>query len=395
MLDMKQFPVSFWNYVETGVRGKEDVSEWKELGVNLAMSFEYDPAKHKKEDMLAVLDECERLNIKVVVCDTRSHWNTYVAEGEEKFIAGLKQAVADFGNHGAAWGFHVGDEPHKGVWEAAIACVKIQKELAPRLHPFVNFFARWRGDSFKEVLGFEQARFGEKLEDFVKRSGLEFLMYDCYMQLVDFNRLMALNDYFINLNLFAETAKKCGVPLFNTIGCFGGCGNRVPTEDDLRWQLNTSVAHGVKGISWFYFYERRYHVNENFRGSPYDLYYKKTPMYDMVSRQTNTFLDHVAAVIYGYDVEKVYHFGVTFGNTELFIEGCDDIVRQAESLNFNPLIITRFVHPETGKHIIGVCNLSQTQPEKATLYFTEKYKKYDGYSCFLSAGQIHFVHVDE
>ena len=395
LLDMEKYPVSFWNYVETGALGKEEVAKWKELGVNLAMSFEYDPKKHKKEQMTEMLDECARLGLKVVVCDARSHWNALKEQGRDAFIEGLKQAVEDFGSHKAVWGFHVGDEPHKGVWEEAIEAVRLQKSLAPRLHPFVNFFAMWRGDSFAETLGFEQARFGEKLEDFVRRSGLEFLMYDCYMQLVDHNRLMALNDYFINLNLFGAVAKRCGVPLWNTIGCFGGCGNRVPTEDDLRWQLNTSIAHGVKGISWFYFYERRYHLMENFRGSPIDLYNRKTPMYDMVMRQTNIFNDHFAAVVNGYDAEKVYHFGVTFGNTEMFLEGADDIVRQVESMNDTPLIVTRFLHPQTGKRIIGVCNLSQTQPEKAKLYFYGKYKKFDGISMFMSPGQIHFVKIDE
>ena len=91
LLDMEKYPVSFWNYVETGALGKEEVAKWKELGVNLAMSFEYDPKKHKKEQMTEMLDECARLGLKVVVCDARSHWNALKEQGRGAFIEGLNR----------------------------------------------------------------------------------------------------------------------------------------------------------------------------------------------------------------------------------------------------------------------------------------------------------------
>ena len=156
-MQLKYMPIGFWNYVDCGVLGKEAVADWKELGISLAMSFEYDSTKNTKEQMLEVLDECARLGIQVVVCDTRAHWKTYLSRGEAEFTRLLKEAIADFGGHKAVFGFHVGDEPDKTMWEAAIRCCVLQKQLAPHLHPFVNFFPYWKGPGFEEKLGFEGA----------------------------------------------------------------------------------------------------------------------------------------------------------------------------------------------------------------------------------------------
>ena len=45
------FKIGFWNYVETGVLDpKKAVQDWKELGMTLPMTFNYNPQRHKKED---------------------------------------------------------------------------------------------------------------------------------------------------------------------------------------------------------------------------------------------------------------------------------------------------------------------------------------------------------
>ena len=92
----------FWNYVESGVLKKEEVAEWKKMHFDLPMSFTFDERKHDKRDMLALLDECEKYGLKLIICDQRTHFRTLLLEDRDKFIAGVKQAYTDFGTHGAA-----------------------------------------------------------------------------------------------------------------------------------------------------------------------------------------------------------------------------------------------------------------------------------------------------
>lgn len=48
-----KYKIGFWNYVETGVLDPEKaVEDWKALGMNTPMSFEFNPEKHDKKDML-------------------------------------------------------------------------------------------------------------------------------------------------------------------------------------------------------------------------------------------------------------------------------------------------------------------------------------------------------
>ena len=55
------FKMSFWNYVETGVLNPKDaMKDWKDLGCNFIMSFEFDVNKHKKQDLIDMLREKEK-----------------------------------------------------------------------------------------------------------------------------------------------------------------------------------------------------------------------------------------------------------------------------------------------------------------------------------------------
>ena len=71
---MKQYPMGFWNYCRMDQLGVKDVADWEDCSMTLTMTPEFDPACDKKEDLLAMLDECQRKNIRMIVCDKRTRW---------------------------------------------------------------------------------------------------------------------------------------------------------------------------------------------------------------------------------------------------------------------------------------------------------------------------------
>ena len=124
------YKIGFWNYVNTGVLDAEQAADdWKALGMNMPMSFEYDPAKNRKEEMIAQLDACEKRGMKLIVCDARTTFFRYMAVGEEAFRKGVREAAKEFGDHPAFCGFHVGDEPGKTQWKAAENAYIICREV--------------------------------------------------------------------------------------------------------------------------------------------------------------------------------------------------------------------------------------------------------------------------
>ena len=195
------YKIGFWNYVDTGVLDAESAADdWKALGMNTPMSFEYDPAKNKKEEMLSQLDACEKRGMKLIVCDARTTFSRYIAVGEEEFRAGVKQAAAEFSHHPAFFGFHVGDEPAKAQWQAAVNAYIVCREETDEM-PFINFLPYWDEDNFEETLGVKGEEYGALVEDFLRKTGAKKFGYDYYGQCAYFERERFVDLYFKNLNI--------------------------------------------------------------------------------------------------------------------------------------------------------------------------------------------------
>jgi hypothetical protein len=60
--------------------------------MNLPMSFTFDITRHDKRDMLAVFDRCYEKGMKLIVCDSRTHFRTYQKLGAKHFRKGVESA---------------------------------------------------------------------------------------------------------------------------------------------------------------------------------------------------------------------------------------------------------------------------------------------------------------
>ena len=215
---MSKYNIGFWNYVESGVIDeKQAVTDWAELGMNLAMSFEFDIEKHDRKSMYTVLDECHQKGLKVIICDKRTSYREHKELGEKKYREGVRQAVKDFGSHPATFGFHIGDEPSKGEWESAVRSYIINKEEAKDLTPFINFYPYFLSKNFKNLMGVKNSEYGEKIKSFIKRTDAKLISYDFYGQCGTFERQKWINVYFKNLKLFYDACKENGTSLFTSL----------------------------------------------------------------------------------------------------------------------------------------------------------------------------------
>ena len=79
--------------------------------------------------------------------------------------------------------------------------------------------------------------------------------------------------YFGCLKMFADAARRHGLPLWITPLAVGHFRYRCPTEDLFRWQVNTAAAHGMTGFVWFFFYMRDPH--DNYRVPPIDEHWER------------------------------------------------------------------------------------------------------------------------
>ena len=357
----KNFLVGFWNYVPAGkIDAEESASDWADLGMGLAMSCECDGEKDRAY-ILQNLDAAAKRGIKVIVCDSRTRWKNYVAKGAETFEKEVKTAAADYAAHPAFYAFHVGDEPGKEDWAHMLAAAKIVRRHA---RPFVNFFPFFEED-FIERVGVTHGGYEEKLSKAVQEIGLDMLCYDCYTQCYEHSREEGIDSYFYNLNRFYSAAKRGGADMWTTLLFVGHWSFRVPSEDDLRWQISTAAAHGAKGLLWFYVYGRL--LESSYRQSPFDQYYQKTATFGALARQNKLFRDHFAEKLSNAELLDVWHVGKSYGGTPLYTPGC------IEGLSFTrkyegPMIVSRFQEEGGGTFLLFVNN-SQNDIQRIEGYY--------------------------
>jgi hypothetical protein len=288
-----RYPISFWSYTNLKEHGKHmdkaAVEEWADAGFTVPQSPSYDPNDPaQKAHVLRLLDWARECGMKLILCDPRGYARRGPG-GEKGFVPagyrkGIQAAVKDFGDHPATFGFHVGDEPGHDMKESFFACYRVQKEIAPSLHPFANLLPYFPG--IEKRAGTDT--WAHYLDEFVTKSHADLISYDCYAQM---NPGQAgWKNYYENLRLYREASLRNGVPFWNTILSVGHFRYRCPNLDEIRWQFNTTVASGANGILWFFYYMRQPHAN--YRMAPVDEHWHRTPTYDYIRLVQKSFHRH-------------------------------------------------------------------------------------------------------
>lgn len=360
-----KFPLGFWNYARPSEYGVETVKDWADCGMTLTMTpsfYEND----SKEDMLAIMDEAHKRGIKLIVRDNRvsvQGLDEIPQDYKERFI----QSYTDFGTHPATVGFHIGDEPRGKQFFPYIDAYKIQKEVAPELSPFINFLPFF--ESMGKDIWYKDS-FSEWAEWFIKETNLEYLCYDCYTQMNPGED--GINTYYMDLRLYNDAAKKAGIPFWTTLLSVGHFVYRVPTEDDFRWQVYSSVVSGCKGLLFFYFYMRG--ISKNYRLAPIDEHNERTETYRALSRTLKTFEMCYGDIMLRLQHDNTYHFLKAYGGYELFEEKERPYIKNIKSEHNLPAVISYFTDTNGDKYI-ALLNNSQREPGLFTLKFDNSVKE--------------------
>lgn len=412
-LHMHTYPISFWNVAhmeKVENTPAQRVSDWKDLGITLAMSPSFDP--DYVEVAKQYLDECEKAGIKLILSDRRSHWRYLIANGEEAYRAAFRESLAAFDGHPALFGFYVGDEPDATAVEYAKTALRIQYEEAPHLIAYLNLLPWF--DWIGERMG--TTYIAPYLDKIVEQGKSQFLSYDCYVQLQK-EAADGKDVYFENLRNYFEAYKRHGVPFMNIVLCGShSCENThypVPTTDELRWQLGSSVAMGAASVSWYVIdpcgiYEDAGHLYD-YRELPINALGERTPNYTRLSEVNRMFLKHMGDVMHNLVIDECYQYGKCYGGVEAF----RPFGKVKDLAADGPMILSRFHDKDGNDYYLACCN-SPTDSITFTLTFDADTKlSYCAWgnrfvkgnprndengakvSFSLAPGQLHLFRIDE
>ena len=130
---------------------------------------------------------------------------------------------------------------------------------------------------------------------------------------------------------------------------------RVPTEDDLRWQLSTTVASGCDGILWFYYYGQN--NGNNYRGAPIDELGEESETYTRMRRVQQIFHRRYGEMVTRLNHGKTWHFQKAYGDYPLYMNYDIPHLRKMESAHGIPGIVSTF-YDENGEQYLCLCNNS-------------------------------------
>ncbi|MCE5239369.1 hypothetical protein LLH23_12880 [bacterium] len=173
--------------------------------------------------------------------------------------------------HPALYSYYLIDEPNASRFPEFGKLVAYLREKDPARMAYINLFPTYASNEQLGNKGDVVTAYREHLQQFVDIVKPDLISYDHY----HFTANGDSKQYFLNLGLIREAALRAGVPFLNIVqACSWHPSMRIPHTNEVRWLVNTSLAYGAQGIS-YYVYAHPGHLGAlaTLDGQPTPLYY--------------------------------------------------------------------------------------------------------------------------
>jgi hypothetical protein len=275
-------------------------------------------------------------------------------------------------NHKALEGYYIKDEPDSSEfgWAAKIyqKILSIDPAHVPHLNLLPNF-----------VIKNYETNHVEKWVTTVGKSNLKYLTFDQYPFMVSGN---IRPTYFENLEIIRRVGLKYGVKTAAYLQAVGIIdAYKRPSESELRFNIYSALAYGVKRPVWFTYWTPTNAGKEVFTNAIMDPFGRKTDLYEPF-RKLNKEVKQLGQILFQLDAIEVFHVGKETPHGALKLPSAYFIQPADQKDDF---IISKFVDKE-GKQFIMIVNKSLTVEQsinlllkddkikKLTLYFIDKEK---------------------
>lgn len=243
------------------------------------------------------LDLCQAAGLKAIVSDRRCAAYDWTKVDPAVARSNLTSLIAETVKHPAVYGYYLRDEPGANLFPGLATVAALVRELAPGKWAYVNLFP-----DYAEDWQLQAANYPAYLERFVNTVHPTTLSYDNYA-LMDDGGLR--DNYWSNLEAMRAVAKKYHLPFWNIVLSVAHFHYREPAAADLRFEVYTSLAYGVRGLAYFTYFTPR---QGNYRMGPLDQFDHETPTWHAL-RNVNLQVQKLAPTLLQLSSDDVYHFG--------------------------------------------------------------------------------------
>lgn len=184
--------------------------------------------------------------------------------------AQLDALIDSVKNHPAMYAYYLIDEPNASRFPEFGKLVAYLRERDPAHLAYINLFPTYATNEQLGNKGDVATAYNEHLQQFVDIVKPDMLSYDHYHFAVAGDS----GQYFLNLGLIRQAALKARIPFLNIVqACTWSPSMRIPSSNEVRWLVNTSLAYGAQGVSYYvYSYPRHLGALATADGQPTVLY---------------------------------------------------------------------------------------------------------------------------
>lgn len=301
-----------------------------EAGVDIIQNVESTDL-NTPEKNLRMLDLAQATGMKVYVSDPR-------VKGSE---ADIRAMVDTYRQHPATAGYYIRDEPDSALLGWAISTYRTLAALDPHRVPHVNLFPDFA------VKEYETAYVNRWVEG-VGADKLKYLSFDIYPYKVK-GRLE--KTYYRNLDIIRRAGLRYRVPTSSYLQSFGIVGiYRLPTEDEMRLNVYSNLAYGVKNPVWFCYATPTGQGEQKFLNSVIDSLGQKTHLYEPF-RRFNLEMKQLGKTLEKLDAVEVFHTGDSLWTGATALPA--DYFWQVNDRHVH-WILTRFLSPEKREYVMVV-----------------------------------------
>lgn len=226
----------------------DDVSQFQQD--RFAIGFWVDPPAD--ENMEAHYQDIADANFTLVLgafgartaADVQRQLELCVRHDLKALIGTSDFALADYPEDGACWGYMIRDEPEVADFPGLAQKAEAVRTAHPGKLGYINLFPNYASAA---QLGAES--YDDHVRQFMELVKPGVLSMDHYPQFkpdVD-----GRDGYCENLAVMRKYALMHDVPFWNFFNTMPYGPHTDPTEAQLRWQINASIAYGAKGVLYF------------------------------------------------------------------------------------------------------------------------------------------------
>ena len=277
------FPIMPWNEVPND---REVIEKIKDCGFTIAGFVSPEALK-----------TCRKAGIKGMVYDPRIYDNNWATLDSETARQKALPAILAVRKNPALYGYFLCDEPGAGSFPGLAIMTGLVRDAAPQTPAYINLFPNYAGPGQLGV-----GTYDKYLNEFAATVHPAWLCYDHYA-LMDDGTLRP--SYWANLEEVRAAAQKYNLPFWNIILAIAHFHYRIPSADDFRFQVYSSLACGARGIVYYSYFN--YKIG-NYRGAAIDQFGHETPTWGNI-QNVNLQIQQLAPTLLKLTSDDVYHFG--------------------------------------------------------------------------------------